>query len=925
MRAAAILALIQFSTICGFAREIPDNSAIIKGRLSNGLTYYIARNSENGNTANFYLLQRSGALQEEDSQVGLAHFLEHLCFRRTRHFPDHSAVAWCQSLGLRFGTDVNATTQIDNTVYSIERVPTARPSVVDSCLLLLSDWSNGILFDQKIIEEERQVIIEEWRVRRTATSRLLERNLPLLYSDSRYGYRTTIGFVDSLRHSRVKALQQYYHTWYRPENQAVIVIGDINPNKVIEILSRLFTHPATSRHSHRITPFAIPDNPQPIVVTDSDKELSNSYVKLFVKHAGQPASKRNTENGVIDNFIRMAARMMVNRRLAEKSVDPSCPFAKATLSDGNYIYATTQKALQLSVVPSGGETTDTALRCALTEVLRAAKYGFGEQETADFMQSVAQRLSSGDRTDNRQLFEQCRDNFLDGSAMPTNAWVNRLLAERLPDITADSLRLSLSRLLDLSGHNMVIASFCRTAGPSRESLLKAVKEACEARLTPYLYNKPTAGQLTATPAAGTITAETRDTQYGTTTLKLSNGATVVLRHTGSLQQPVILRAEARFGCGNYDTADIPQVKFLNNALLVGGIGQLNATQLRHWLTNRQATAAISMDDQYAHINLTAPAGATDGLLQLAYGCLTSVRNDTAAASRYKARMAPSLRQAMDNPDNAFTDSITRAIYLNGDWLLTMTPDELQQADYGRMMELWQTATADMSGWTFFISGHFDEEGIRKEICQWIASIPSTHKALPSDATGRLRLRPGHVRREFTIKAATPSVAIYRLWHNESLPYTAGRAVQLELAGQMLSTLLLDSLRSASVAYTCNVGYDVTLTLGMPVWSVYVTCTANPDKAKAAQDILDRTVNRLARQADEAAFNEAKAILARKYSQGSRGNSFWDDAVYRHTRFGIDCLADYPALLRVQTAKSVSHFLTSLLKGGTASVVMHCQP
>lgn len=924
MRAVAIV-LLLLPCLCGIARVIPDNPEIIKGRLANGLTYYIAPSRENGNTANFYLVQRSGALQEEDSQVGLAHFLEHLCFRSTRHFPDRSAVAWCQSLGLQFGTDLNATTQLDNTVYSLERVPAARPSVVDSCLLLLSDWSAGILFDQRTMEEERQVIIEEWRVRRTATSRLLERNLPYLCPGSRYGYRTTIGSVDSLRHSSVKALKQYYDTWYRPDNQAVIVTGNINPDQVKETLSRLFAHVVNSRKSHRPTSFAIPDNSQPIVVTDSDKELPNSYVKLFVKHAGQAPAVRNTEEGVVDNFIHMAALSLVNRRLSERAGDGSCPFAKATLSDGNYIY-TTRKALQLSVVPSGAEATDTALRSALIEVLRAAKYGFDTQEVEAFMQSVARGLNRGGTTGNRQLFEQCRDNFLDGSAMPTNEWVARLLSSRLTAITADSLRLSLGRLLDLSGRNMVIASFSRTAGPSRQALLQAVKEARQTRLTPYIYSKPRAGELTATPVAGSILAETRDGQYGTTTLRLSNGATVVLRHTESVRQPLILRAEGRGGCGGCTPADIPRVKFLNNALLVGGIGRLDAGQLGQWLTDRQATAAVSIDDRYAHLNLTAPAGRADLLLQLAYGCLTSVRNDPSAAGRYKERMATGLQQAAQSPNTIFTDSITRALYRNGDWMLTMTPDELRSADYGRVLNLWQEATADMSGWTFFITGCFDEDTVREDICRWLASVPSTRRAQPAEGIGRLRLRTGHVRREFSCKAATPSVAVYRLWHNERMPYTAERAVQLEVVGQMLSSMLLDSLRSASVAYSCNVGYDVTLSLGMPVWSVYVTCTANPDKAQAALDILDRTVSRLARHADPSAFAEAKAVLARKYSQGSRGNTFWDDAVYRHTRFGIDCLADYAAVLREQTAESVSRFLALLLKGGgMTDVVMHCEP
>ncbi len=924
-----VIAAVMFHTTLALTANtnsaIQNNSAIRKGTLANGFIYYIIPNDMSNGKANFYLIQRTGALQEEDDQLGLAHFLEHLCFRGTTHFPGQTVVNYCQSLGLEFGTDLNATTQLDNTIYSIENVPTRRPSTIDSCLLILSDWAAGIRFDQKTMDEERLVIMEEWRTRRSATARLLERNLPQLHPKSRYGLRTTLGSVDAIRDFSSDALQRYYRTWYHPANQAVVVVGDVSPERVAPMLDSLFARHLTPSGAQTATPFSLPENTTPIVVTDYDNELPNSYVKLFIKHHSPAADDKNTVNTVLDNFAQMAAIALINQRLAQQAQEVNGVFAKATLSYGDYIYTPTQKALQLSVVPRQDNATDIALQGALEEVTRAAQYGFDGKEYESFKQALLQDLNRARGESNRQLFELCKDNFLYGSAMPSNAWIRNLLNEQVPGITAERLRQGISKHLKLDGHNMVIASFCRQAGPTPEALLQAVERARNAKLTPYIYKKLQAGQLVSAPEPGAIVRETHDSRYGTTTLTLSNGATVVLRRTESLHQPVVLRAEGSGGCSQYDKADLPNVKYFNNALAVGGMGQLNATQLSHWLREKQATFGINMDDRYTHMNLSAPVSHFNDLLQLTYSCLTDIRYDAQAFEAYRHRMEGMLASVSAN--TVFTDSVNDALYLNGEWMLTMRPDELRQVNYNRVLTMWRDATADMSQWTFYVTGFFDEDDMRAAICQWLASVPAREQKLGSRKGAYLQLRQGKVRREFSFKATTPSANTYMLWHSERMAYSPERAILLELAGQMLSTMMLNNVRSGSMAaYTCDVKADVTLSMGHPVWSIYVISPMNPDKVHATLDAFDTTVKSLATAPDAQVFAEAKALLTKKYTEGGRGNNFWDDAVYRHSRYGIDVLADYASLLASQTPETLRRFMAQFLKGSsTTTVIMNCKP
>ena len=333
---------------------LPVDKDVRIGKLENGLTYYIRYNNWPENRAEFYIAQRVGSIQENDDQRGLAHFLEHMCFNGTKNFPGNGVIRYCESIGVQFGGDLNAYTSIDRTVYNISNVPTARQSVQDSCLLILHDWADGLLLEPEEIDKERGVIHEEWRMRTSAQMRMLERSLPKLYPNSKYGQRMPIGLMEIVDNFKPQTLRDYYEKWYRPDNQAIIVVGDVDVDRIENKIKEMFGDIKMPENPAPVVDEQVPDNAEPIYVIDKDKEQKTNGVEIMFKHEAFPDSLKNTVAFLLNNYMKGRAMGMLNARLNECAQQADCPFVGASASDGNYIFAKTMEALDLDVLPKDG-------------------------------------------------------------------------------------------------------------------------------------------------------------------------------------------------------------------------------------------------------------------------------------------------------------------------------------------------------------------------------------------------------------------------------------------------------------------------------------------------------------------------------------------------------------------------------------------
>ncbi|MBR1838726.1 MAG: insulinase family protein, partial [Bacteroidaceae bacterium] len=322
--------------------------AVRTGKLPNGLTYYIRHNELPKDRANFYIAQRVGSVQEEESQRGLAHFLEHMCFNGTEHFPGNSVTEYLQTIGINFGGELNAYTGTDETVYNIDNVPVT-PGHIDSCLLILHDWSHSVLLEDEEIDKERGVIHEEWRLRSSATQRMFERNLETLYPGSRYGRRFPIGLMSVVDECPYDTLRAYYHRWYRPELQGIIVVGDINVDEVEQKVIALFSDIPNPENPEPYVDYPVPDNDAPIYVVDKDKEQPQIYIEMMFKHEGLPREFRNTPAYIVMDYADNVTMIAIDERLSELAQKPECPYLQAGCYDGEYIMSKTMNAFNVVI------------------------------------------------------------------------------------------------------------------------------------------------------------------------------------------------------------------------------------------------------------------------------------------------------------------------------------------------------------------------------------------------------------------------------------------------------------------------------------------------------------------------------------------------------------------------------------------------
>lgn len=532
--------------------SIPVDSAVRIGKLPNGLTYYIRHNGYPEHRVNFYIAQRVGSIQEEEDQRGLAHFLEHMAFNGSDNYPGDRLIEYLRSIGVEFGSDLNAYTAVDQTVYRVCNVPSANVASLDSCLLILKDWSNGLTLDAKEIDKERGVIHDEWRQRSSAGQRMLERNLEKLYPGSKYGKRMPIGLMSVIDNFKPEALRAYYHKWYRPDNQAIIVVGDVDVDRTEQKIKEMFSGIKLDPNAVPVVDEQVPDNNEAIILVDKDKEQRVDVVQIFMKHEAVPDSLKGNMLYLIQQYATDLSTSMINSRLNEISQNPDCPFVQAFVYDGEYIYSKTKDAFNIVCIPKPGKTEE-AVSAALREVLRAAKCGFTATEYVrakdEYMSQLEKIYTNRDKQKNDFWGDQYRDHFLGNEPIPSIEDQYMTMQQIAPMLPVDLANEIIKELVSETDTNLVVfAEYTEKEGavyPTPESIKKAIDAVHGEQLTAWVDNVKNEPLITEMPAKGSIVSEKENAALGYKELTLSNGARVLLKKTDFKDDEVILSGTSR--------------------------------------------------------------------------------------------------------------------------------------------------------------------------------------------------------------------------------------------------------------------------------------------------------------------------------------------------------------------------------------------
>ena len=919
--------LTMFSATALVAQEmqlppIPVDPAVRIGKLDNGLTYYIRHNDYPEHVANFYIAQRVGSINEEESQRGLAHFLEHMAFNGSEHFKGNGIIEFCRSLGVEFGSDLNAYTSIDQTVYRVCNVPTKRATALDSCLLILKDWSNGLALEPEEIDKERDVVHNEWRLGEGPSQRMLQRALPKTYPGSKYGERLPIGLMSVIDSFKPQTLRAYYQKWYRPDNQAIIVVGDVDVNHMEDKIKELFAGIKVDPNSPKVVPEAVPDNKEAIYVYESDKEMQMANVWVMMKHEATKPEEKASMAYLIQDYAVSVISQMINQRLSEMTQDAACPFFQGFADDANYLLSRTKDCFELIGIPKEGKEMET-LQVLYREAKRAREFGFTateyERAKADYLSSLEKQYTNRDKRKNDEFGNAYRDHYLNNEPIPPLDVLYQTMQQIAPNIPVQAINQMLPQLITPTDSNLVVMIMAQDkegkVHPTEQDMIAAVAAARAEKLEAYVDNVKDEPLLdVATIKKGKITKETENKTFGYKELTLSNGATVILKKTDFKDDEVQMQAFAKGGKSLYGEADYTNLKVFDTAIGMSGLGNFSSTELQKALAGKNVNADLSLANTRQYLTAHSTPKDIETMFQMSYLYFTNVKKDDKQFQNLMTQLDMALKNKSLSPDAVFSDSVAATTYGHNPRFNNIDVKDLKDINYDRILEIAKERFQNAGQFTFVIAGNFDEQTIRPLIEQYIASLPAT-KAKPEQFKEVITFAKGEVVNLFKVKTESPKATAREMWYAE-MPYTLDNIVKLDAVGQVLSMIYLKTIREdESAAYSCGAAGHFNTGTNQPKALLQAYCPMNPDKSELAVRLLHEGIQNMAKQVDADQLQKVKDYMLKQADIDAKQNSYWINTITTFKEYGLDVNTDYKKTVEALTVDNVRDFLNELLKSG----------
>lgn len=929
-----IVALFFACNIYAQQGKIDNDNTIRKGILPNGMTYYIRHNAQTKGVADFYIAQKVGSILEEKRQRGLAHFLEHMAFNGTKHFPGNTLqpgiVAWCESVGIKFGANLNAYTSVDQTVYNISAAPVTREGVIDSCLLILNDWSHELLLTDKEIDKERGVIEEEWRTRRSgmAMQRLSEQAMPVIYAGTKYSDCMPIGNIDIVRTFPYNDLRDYYSKWYRPDLQAIIVVGDINEDKIEEKIKKLFAKiPLPQNPAHRIY-YPIGNNEKMILYTATDKEQPTVNFTLYMKHDVTPKQERNTIQNYADDYKTNILRMAINDRLEELSRTKNAPFISASVRSGNFFLASTKDAFELSGVLKEGKALE-AIQLLVGEVERARANGITIDELkrgkAEMLSYAENDYNDRSNRRNGEFVEQCVQNFLEETPIIEPEKELEIVRKLDKTVTIDDVN-ALAKTI-ITNQNQVVTMFGPDKNtfkmPTNSSIENAILKAQKQHYTPYkTQNTLTERLITKLPKPGSIISE-RTYKYGYTEFTLSNGLKVYVRPTNFEPDEVNLKLFSLGGKNIYPDSEMPNLTYLMAGATIGGVAQYNDLTLEKMLAGKTATVTPFIDNDTRGMAGTSNVKDTKTLLELVYLYFTQPRKDPQAFKNLMEQQQEFLTNAHVNPMLAYNDTLHKVAYATNR-MESMNKEQLKRVNYNRIMHIYKELFANAANFKLILTGNININKLKPLLCQYIATLPSNN-AKETIGTYEPKLVDGKKTYIFHKKQTTPT-AITTIVIKGKMEYNNRNELLMDAIGQLLRIVYTEKVRedkggTYSVQASGNLQHhpnDEAL--------LRIAFQTDPQKYNDLIPIVYKELEKMATEGpSQQDLDKVKAYELKVYNQVLRMNNYWEYVLYTDLYNGIDVDTDFRYIVENMTCDDIRTTLRNLLNQNNCIEVTMTQP
>jgi zinc protease len=870
---AACLAVtqIQLARAQALTDAMPVDPQITMGKFENGLRYYIRANKKPEKRAELRLVIKAGSILEDDDQQGLAHLVEHMAFNGTKNFPKNKTIEFMESLGMRFGADVNAYTSFDETVYMLT-VPTDKPEMMDKAMLILEDWAHRISFDPAETEKERGVVMEEWRLGQGAGMRMLQKIFPVILKDSRYADRLPIGKPDIIQKAKLERIKQFYTDWYRPDLMAVVAVGDFDKAAMEKMIKTHFgSIPASTKPRPR-QEFDVPDRTDTAYAIATDKEANTTTVELDTLLPSRPegtigAYRQKTVDGLFAG--------MLTARFSEIAQQPNAPFINAGAGRGSFFARSKDSATLAALVKEDG--IERGLDALLTEAERVARFGFTATELDRQRQAVLRNYEryamEKENTESASRADEYVRNFLDNESLPSADDEYALHKRFLPGITLEEIN-KLAKEWFPDKNRMVVVEAPEKSGltiPDQAKLAAVIKSAATKDLKAYVDNVSTAALLESAPAAGTVTKTTTKEALGITEWELSNGVKVILKPTNFKEDEIVFRASSWGGTSLAADSDYIPASSAIQVVTAGGVGKFSLVDLRKMMTGKIVGVSPFFNEVQEGLNGNSSKKDLETMFQLIYLRFTQPRADANAFSVLTNQRKTLLANQTVVPEFHFSKEIMSARYQNHPRRQLETPEMIDSWNLDKSMAFYKDRFADASDFTFVFGGSFDLPTIKPLVEKYLGSLPSIRRKETWKDVGVSTPKDVVIKK---VEKGLEPKSYAAIVFSGPFEYNQANRVAIRAMSEILQRRLLETIReelSGTYGINATPSYE---RIPNQSYSITISFGSSPDRTEAlVKRVFEEIENFKTNGPTEQQLTDQRETLLREFETQSKVNGY----------------------------------------------------
>ena len=918
-----VLCFVQVG-FCMAQMALPLDPEVRYGKLDNGLTYYIRHNEWPEKRADFYIAQKVGSIQEEENQRGLAHFLEHMCFNGTKNFPGNKLKTYLEGIGVKFGEDLNAYTAFDQTVYNMNNVPViTHPGAIDTCLLILHDWSHDLLLEDKEIDKERGVIEEEWRLRSgtSPTMRMLEKGLPTLLKGSKYAERLPIGLMDVVKNFKYEDLRSYYRKWYRPDMQAIIVVGDVNVDEVEAKIKAIFADIKKVENGAPRELYPIPDNKEPLIYVEKDKELSQSLFIMAFKQDPVPDEIKSNIAYLAMKYALNAMGSMIYDRFKEVGQKANPPFIGASWEFENVLGMARSKDAEELTCRFSDDKFDEAFKATYREYLRVKRHGFTVSEyerfKADYKSSLENLYKKKDKIYNSSFVSDYVDHFLDcepATSIEFHCETMKMLADQL------SIDMLNQMLMEKCDSNIIMTVFMPEKEgvvlPEEAHIVALMKEVEAENIEAYKEEVSAEPLVDAAILKGSKVKSIEPAPFESQLITLKNGIKIYVKKTDFTPNSITATVQSWGGNSLYGDDDLLNLTYAADVMDKCGWGSFSDIELTKKLAGKQVSVSPNIGVRTEGISGSCVTKDFETLLQLIYLNFTAPRQDEEAFRSTVDKMKAMYKNIEMQPMFALQDTLISTLYNNNIRAKLNLPKvkDIETLDYARIQQLYKERFADGDDFTFYFVGDINVDSVKPLLEKYLGSIP-VKKGAEKYNTIDLKMTDGDIVNIFEKEQETPFAVVAVIYHSP-MKETLKSIQTMSILEQVLNYKYIESVREdEGGAYTVQTAGNIQ-DYPQEQAIVQVVLPTAPDKRQKMTEIIYKGINELVEKGpSDEDMEKAKEYMLRSHDENVMKNGYWMSRLVEMTTENKDYVTDYEDVLDEITAADIQQMAKDIFRSG----------